>query len=35
MDHPTIAFAHLRSLSAPRRRVERGGRGFWARLFGL
>jgi hypothetical protein len=35
MDHPVIAFAHLNAISAPRRRVARTGRGFWARLFGF
>jgi hypothetical protein len=35
MDHPTIAFAHLHSLSAPGRPVDCSGLGFWARLFGL
>lgn len=34
MDHPTIAFAHLNAISAPRRRVTRQRRGFFARLFG-
>jgi hypothetical protein len=35
MDHPRIAFAYINSISAPRPRVKRLGRGFWARLFGL
>jgi hypothetical protein len=35
MDHPSIAFAYINSISAPRRRLARQGRGFWTRLFGL
>ena len=35
MDHPTIAFAYINSISAPRRKRAGRGHGFLARLFGL
>lgn len=35
MDHPTIAFVYIHSISAPRRKRTGRGFGIWARLFGL
>lgn len=35
MDHPSIAFAYISSITAPRRKRAGRGLGFLARLFGL